>query len=284
MKKIILFGVIVFLVFLYSFPAVNSQSSGVCCLETNGYCSSNKEEGACRSGGGQVQGSALCYISIDGSSSFSSCKINGCILSSGRCTFIPSARCQFLGGKTNPGIVTQGQCDNLNVPLDISGCCVSQEKSCSVSSKNQCNGVKGVFYEGGCNRLDQCKNQGGEIKERCSQDGRSILRFNDFGVQSTEELPSDMSCVMEGNKIARKSTSCKIGEKTLVVTANIDTGIPLTEEETITQKMLGAFYDAKENENKLVDIRKNGESWCIIYGTEDGKNWDLYWGNFSTNR
>src|SRR3989344_5063792 len=206
MKKMILFGFIVFLVLLYNLPAVNSQSSGICCLETNGYCSSNKEESVCRSGGGNVLGPALCY-NPDGSSRFDSCKISGCIFSSGRCNFMPSARCQFLGGKADPQIATQEQCDNLNVPLDINGCCVSQDGSCSVSSNNQCKG-KGDFYEGGCNRLDQCKNQGGEIKERCSEDGRSILKFNDFGVQSTEEFPSEVSCVMERNKIVRKNTYC----------------------------------------------------------------------------
>ena len=265
MKKLIIFGLFVVLISLYS-SFVSSQSIGFCCLEPSGYCSPNKAENKCKDSGGIIQGVGACY-GADGVSPYTSCKLNACLLFNGKCSVQTTARCEsVLNGIVNSEI-TEEQCSEMNVPVDVRGCCVSSDESCSASLRTQC---KESFFEKNCNQLTQCQGKGGEVRQECSEDGRKVISMNRFGVREIEELSEDEACVIEGSKVSRKSTSCKVGEETRIITFNLDSGQSLFKKEVITEKMLGAFKGEKVNE------RKNGESWCIIFGSNDGTNWDLY--------
>ena len=265
MKKLIMFGLFVVLVSLFS-PFVSSQSTGFCCLEKSGYCSPNKAENDCKDSGGIIQGVGACY-DANGISPYNSCSLSACTFFNGKCSIQSVARCEsVLKGTVNTELTAE-QCSEMNIPVNVGGCCISSDESCGISSRNQCDGN---FFEKNCNQVSECQEKGGEVREGCSEDGRKVIKTNQFGIREIEELPEDEACVIEDGKIKRKSTSCKVGEKTKVITFNLDSGQSLFKEEPIIEKMLGAFKGEGVNE------RKNGESWCIVYGSSDGVNWDLY--------
>ena len=259
MKKIILLWMLVFLV-LINLHFVFAQSTGVCCLDAKGYCSSNKDAGVCKNEGGKIVGGALCYNSDD-LSSFQDCSLVSCIFSSGKCTFTTRARCVALEGKVDTSKNEQ-QCNSLQEDVFSNGCCISSG-SCSMTLRNQCTGQ----FESGknCEDVTECSGQCGKTREACSSDGTRILNVNDCGVINVkEQLSGEERCVDDGI-VKKKTTSCEVGGTTRVLSMNIGTSKPLIKEEQITPEMLGK-----------VSERKSGESWCIIYGTSDGKNWNLY--------
>ena len=264
MKKIFIFLAFVFFALLIN---LNSAFAGslACCLESNGYCYSNKDTSACTSKGGSVVGAEICY-DASAESPYDSCKLVGCIFSNDRCSFIPKSRCEdVLKGRVDNTITSKELCDEVNYNVNL-GCCLSD---CRMKLRSQCTGE---FDNQGCDTVDQCKVTG--VREVCSEDGRTIKKVdsNSNQVGFPGLCPADTRCVVENNKPTCKSTSCKIGEETIVSVMDIGLSKKLVDKVEIDGDMLGLTEGEIENDRTS---RKNGESWCIIYGTKDGVNWEL---------
>src|SRR3989338_3992289 len=122
MSKKILFWIFVF-VFAIINVNISFSQSNTCCLEADGYCSSNKETNACVSGGGISLGAVSCYKN-DWSSNFNQCSLVSCVFSNvNKCTFTTASRCQALNGRIDNTLDKDG-CSKFNIPVVSKGCCV----------------------------------------------------------------------------------------------------------------------------------------------------------------
>ena len=78
-------------------------------------------------------------------------------------------------------------------------------------------------------------------------------------------------CTLDRNGNAEcKISYCEVGETTTLKVLDLDNGRILTQDSTIRSEFLGSFNGEE------VTRREDGESWCIVFGTEDGRTWDLY--------
>ena len=264
MKKGLIFSAFIFLVALVNLNFVFADSLS-CCLEGSGYCSSNKESSDCVSGGGSVLGSGACY-DASRESSYDQCKLAGCIFTNERCSLIPKSRCEnVLNGRVDTGITSQQQCDDVNYNVNL-GCCLSD---CRMKLRSQCSGT---FDSGSCDAVDECSVSG--LMEICSNDGKAKLKVDNQNrlVGFPELCPEDSRCVMDGNNPICKKTSCEIGKETIVSVIDIGLSTSFVEKIDINADMLG-FTDYDTDNGRT--FRKNGESWCIVYGTKEGNNWEI---------
>lgn len=266
MKKIL-----IFLGFVIFFALINLNStladSLSCCLESSGYCSSNKESSDCVSGGGRVLGAGACY-DASGESSYNQCELVGCVFTNGKCSFIPESRCKdVFKGRVDSAITSQEQCDtqyNYNVNV---GCCLAD---CRMKLRSQCTG--GDFATGSCDAVSQCRVSG--VREICSSDGKVKLKVDnqDKQIGFPEFCPENTRCVMRGDNPICKQTSCEIEKETVVSVIDVGLSSSFVEKVPIEADMLGFTEIDVDNGRKF---RRHGESWCIIYGTKDGRNWEL---------
>ena len=235
--------VILFLASLINIDNVFAQQdSGICCLEENGFCSSNKLADNCVRGGGSVLAGGSCY-DANRVSTFPSCQLVGCVfIATGQCTFVSNERCGVLGGAIDPSITTQVQCNNYQPPI--------------VSS-----GTAGATV----------------VRNVCSNDKRKIIGLDASNnpISEIETCFDNEKCVDANDVPECVSTSCKVGENTVLRTYNIGTGKLFIEETGITHEMMGVKLNSASRTIAPPVERRDGESWCMIYGSDDGENWNL---------
>jgi len=227
MKKLILFGILVFLL------SISIASAG-CCLENDGTCTSKGSSVTCQ--GSFYEGD--CYG--DGySTSIDECSFVSCVFRSGECAYMQTSRCQDFFKEKGGTIRTD---------LDY----------------DACQNYRGTVDAADCNankRLDCDKNKVVEV-DACNKIIRTVKTCDVYS-----------ACKDKEGVIDCYETSCIEGKKTKIRVIDPDYNFPYFQEVEITAKMLG--YPQKINQQRK-PYRESGESWCVIYGTKDGKNWGLF--------
>jgi len=175
-----------------------------------------------------------------------------CVDKQGYCSDgVESSNCQSSGGNT----AGAGSClDSSFAPkynqCKVSGCVFSTGR-CSFLGAKRCEFLNGKV-DASIVTKEQCN-----AKNSVSRPGSTLPTQT----EGSSSLPVEEEVVYN---------NCKVGQMTDVRGYQLGPNITYTEEQKITDNMLGS------RAGRAVNERKNGESWCVIYGSQDGKKWSLY--------
>ncbi|MBS3150960.1 hypothetical protein J4443_01100 [Candidatus Woesearchaeota archaeon] len=238
MRYKLILGLIVFLALI---NYADAQSTGVCCLENDGYCSSNVDNNNCIAIGGTNLGGGACY-NAEGISPYNQCRLGGCFFRlSSRCSIISSSRCEKLGGEFDAAV------------RDINECAEKHIERNPVPALNEL------------------------TRNVCSVDKDSVIEVksntNEYVRKVKECVENEEVCSEVSGKPECVKTSCNLYENAIIRKIDVGLGQPYIIFNEITPAMLGLTDDdIKEGKDK----RLHGESWCVVYATENGEGWKLY--------
>jgi hypothetical protein len=268
MNKKIIFGIFVLLFCLFNIGTVHA--SLICCLEQDGYCSSNKDASLCILGGGETKGSGSCWDDETGETTINECTLAGCVIpTQGKCMGILTAeQCEKNRGVIHTEIIDYPACASYSNSIE-KGCCVSGPVCSSVVSEDYC---ENSFFPQSCESLGTsiCSNECVDLPNICSDDRTGIDSRTSCGDKNYIPCGTDKKCFNDGETIECRFSSCNVGDVAKLERFNFGENTLFFEEVIITLEMLGRF------ENEIKTERKDGESWCIIYGTNDGRDWKLF--------
>lgn len=159
---------------------------------------------------------------------------------------------------------TQGDSNrNANTLAPDFGCCVVGD-SCDILKKGSCIAQGGKFNAGKiCGQIDECANNCQGTTVECSQDGSAIVTRNGCSeIIDVNTCSASTYCKINSGQAQCVSNDCSTGGKIVFPEINVGGGktIPSKEAINIDNKMLGGKN------------RKDGESWCMVFGQVKGDN------------